>query len=454
MSQLHASLPLRKQVNRILKLAEEQASEAKVCRKCGSKIVDGKCKCSGENESENESQGYGGIGGADMGSGMDVTASAAFTYQLQKLGSALDYAAENIYELVDDRPVAEKLAELAAFQTQVNKIAAGELGTGESEMGEGNQLKNTLSNDGLQRQEQVTPHKGKQMIPHATPVSSQGELETNASDDRTGEEWTDYPMKSKKASVAFRRMLQKRAQGIPPGAPAAPMAPAPAPAPAAPMAPPPAAPMAPAPPPPPDPRTIAAQLQAQGSLTPESLAGAAGVSVEEAAAIIASMTGGTGVPQAPPVAAPAAAVAPPEAAAAPAPQAGGGGPGMAVQASADPSALFQSALRKIAGEDMSTANISGSKGNARPEEESLSPGSLPGSEGLASNEAAIAFTAQQGRKPRDEAITAVLNNKVPYKAESGKLTGGPGKADEMLGDKTSAARAIVSRLGGRRRRPL
>jgi len=448
-----SSPPLRTQINRILKQAEDEA--AKKCPDCGDKMVNGKCSCGyvagGGGEKKKESMGTAG-GGYDtsgVGGGMDVMASVEVE-QAEKLAHILRYAADNFYGIVDDRSPAEKLAELQAFASTAQKIAAGELSAGESDASSMGLMSNTLGNDGLQKKEQVEPSRGKKMIPGKTSVNAMGELETNMNDDRTGEEWTDNPLKSKRASALYR-VLQKHAQdpaqmGAPPAA-APPAGPPPG---APPAAPPQMAPQMapPGPPPGPDPMMIAQQLMQQGALTPEALAQAAGIAPEEAAAVIAQMTGGTGAPQPAPMQAPPAGGAAMAggagqgAAAQPPPP--GGAPGMAVQASASPAALFQSALRKVAGEDVSRANISAPRQDKRPEDEGISTPNLPGSQGLASNEAAIAFKAQEGRRPRDEAIGSLLSASVPYKAESGKNTGGY-KADSMLGSKTSSLKAATAR---------
>jgi hypothetical protein len=267
---MNVSPTLRDQINRIVKHAAEE-TEAERCPKCGEiPTAAHKESCATEGcpykkaSQEKESQ----MGGDDFGQenvsmgaggGMTTTASAspqAVAAQLRKLAAANRYCSENFHNIVDDRPVPEKLAELMAFQTTVNKVAQGEVG-----------------NDGLLENtenkyvpgEQTEPHKGKKVIPHKTPVTAMGELEDNRSDDRTNEEWTDDPLRGKKASVSFHRVMKKLAQGEMPGAapPAAPpagppMAAPPAPAPAAP------APAAAPPQPPPGPEGI---VSGRGDLT-------------------------------------------------------------------------------------------------------------------------------------------------------------------------------------------
>ncbi|MCA8939616.1 MAG: hypothetical protein KDB07_07405, partial [Planctomycetes bacterium] len=98
--------------------------------------------------------------------------------------------------------------------------------------------------------------------------------------------------------------------------------------------------------------------------------------------------------------------------------------------------IFQSALRKYAGEE---ANIGASKSNMRPEDEDVKFRPMPGREGIASNEAAIAFTAQQSQMGPNSSVSALLSAPVPYTQESGRV-GSPGKMDEFTGDKTSAAK--------------
>lgn len=460
MGQLSNS-PLRTQINRLLKQAEEEMNQDS-CPECGGDLEDGECTVCGYGSESDESYDFGedndkesmGDGGMD---GMTVTASAVSGPQVQKLASALRYASANFHNIIDDRSPAEKLASLQAFMATARKLAADELGAGASEMSSQGVMSNTLEEDTLQGMEQTEPSRGKKMVPNQTPVSAMGELATNATDDRTGEEWVEDPLKSKRASAVLRRVLRKHAQD--PGAEAAAPAPAPEAAPPAPeagaaAAPPPMA-APPEPPPGPDPLLVAQYLAAQGALTPEALAGAAGISPEEAAAVIAQMTGGTGAPAAP--AAPGAAMAPPP----PAPEGGAAAPGeaggMTVQASANPAALFQMALRKIAGEDVSPANISAPKENSKPWEKTIPTPNLPGSQALASNEAAIAFKAQDGRRPRDEAISAVLSASVPYKAESGKQTDAY-ITDSMIGDKTSSlkqatAKAFLRKLNAGGKRP-
>lgn len=453
----NASLPLRTQVDRILKQAAEEVEEEKICKGCGESISE--CKCPPEAKKK-ESQGWGGMGGGmgmgqDLSGGMDVTASVrGLTRQMRKCASALEYGANNFYALIDDRPVAEKIAELAAFNTTINKIAQGDL---ESEVDDEGLLENTLEDDSLLGDEQVTPSTGRQMIPHEIDTDSFGSLETNIDDDLTSEEWEEYPFEGKEAHVrkmassSFGRFLTKKAQEMgmapPPGAGAPPpgMAP-PGMAPGGPPpgmgGPPPGMPMMP---PGPDPRQIAMQLMQQGALTPEALAQAAGISPEEAAAVIASMSGGTGAPapmmsNAPPAAPPGEPMAAP-----PGPPQGAAPGGMQVQASADPAALFRSALRKIAGEDMAAANISAKKVQGYPEDETISTPSLPGSQYIASNEAAIAFKSQQAEAPRDAAMDAsgVLDASVPQKRESGMVTEAP-MMDPMLGAKTSSVRKLAA----------
>ena len=293
-----ASPPLRKQVDRILKQAADEAS----CPKCGMKMSKGACPCGykkgSEGEQEKESMGVNPSVGAGYDTGMDVTASAdTFPNQLSKLAGVLRYSSEHFYDLVDDRSDQEKVAELMAFSQK--------LAMEEPPLQSHGSLVTTLENDANTKKEQATPHRGKKMVPNETPTTAMGELENNMNDDRTSEEWTDSPLSNKKAHVlkhAFRSVMQKRAQGMGMGMPAPAPAPGGAPPPAAGGAMPPGgapAPMPAGPPPPPpgpDPRMIAQQLMAQGSLTPEALAQAAGISPEEAAAVIAAMTGGTGAP--------------------------------------------------------------------------------------------------------------------------------------------------------------
>jgi hypothetical protein len=460
---MNVSPTLRDQINRIVKQAAEE-TEAERCPKCGESPTSehiAACATEGcpykKGAQEKESQMGGDYGQENVtmggGAGMTTTASAepqAFAAQLRKLASASRYCSENFHQIVDDRPVPEKLAELMAFQTTVDKIAQGEVG-------KDGLLENTENK--YVPGEQTEPHKGKQVVPHKTPVTAMGELEDNRSDDRTGEEWTEDPLRGKKASVSFRRVMKKLAQGEMPGA--APPAPA-GPPPAGPPAPAPAAPMPagpPQPPPGPDPRQVAQQLMAQGALTPEALSQAAGISPEEAAAIIAAMTGGTGAPQPPAAAPPAAppAAGPGAAPGAAAPPAAAGGGGMPVTASADPAAVFQNALRKIAGEDVSKANISAGKTDKRPEDESAAVPSNPGREFIQSNEGAIAMRHDQGNEQaKKPALNAVLTNKPPVMSDAG--SGAASNVDSMLGDKTSSvknvARAYVAKLAEQGGHPL
>lgn len=455
---MNVSPTLRDQINRIVKQAAEE-TEAERCPKCGEiPTSDHISSCASEGcpykkgSQEKESMMGGDYGQENVSMGNDAGKMASarpqsFAAQLRKLAAASRYCSENFHRIVDDRPVAEKLAELMSFKTTVDKIAQGEVaadGTLEN-------TENTYISG-----EQTEPHKGKQTIPHTTPVTAMGELEDNETDDRTDEEWMDDPLQGKKASVSFHRVMRKLAQGEMPGAaPPAPAGPpmAEAPAPAPPMA----APAGPPPPPPgPDPRMIAQQLMAQGALTPEALAQAAGISPEEAAAIIAAMTGGTGAPQ-PPAAAPPAAPPAGGPPAAPMPGAAPPGGGMPVTASADPAALFQSALRKIAGEDVSQANISGSKSDARPEDEGAAVPSNPGREFIRSNEGAIAMRHNQGNEQaKRPALNAVLQNTPPVMSDAG--SGMATNVDSMLGDKTSSvkkvARAYVAKLARQGGHPL
>lgn len=130
---------------------------------------------------------------------------------------------------------------------------------------------------------------------------------------------------------------------------------------------------------------------------------------------------------------------------------------MPVTASADPAALFQSALRKIAGEDVSQANISGSKSSSRPEDEGAAVPSNPGREFIQSNESAIAMRHDQGNEQaKRPALNAVLKNKPPVMSDAGA---GPAKnVDSMLGDKTSSvkkmAAAYVAKLAEQGGHPL
>lgn len=435
---------IRQRVASLMKTAAEESAKEKPKDDKKSPFMSEKDKKKKENEKE--SMGTAAHGGYDTSgmsdsSGMTVTAGD-LTSQLDKAASALDYCASHFHQIIDDRSVEEKVAELAAYSAEYQKMAM----EGGGYSAEGCQMENTLDKDQYQKQEQPTPHRGKKMAPNETPVSAMGEFPNNYKDDRTSESWDKDPAHGKKASVS--RFLQRRGQ-LKTANPAMGGAPAPAPAAPAPAAAPPAA----APPQGPDPMMVAQQLQQQGQLTPESLSQAAGVSPEEAAAIIASLSGGTGAPAPAPAPAPGA---PAAGGMAPAGAPGGAGAGgMEVQASADPSAIFQSALRKYAGEDVSPAKISAPKSDMRPEDEDVKHRQMPGLEGIASNEAAMAFTAQQGRKPRDEAVSAWLNRQVPYKAESGYRQGGVGKMDEFIGDKTSSAKlaSVRRRLRSRVQNP-
>jgi hypothetical protein len=362
---------------------------------------------------EKKSMGTSMHGGYDT-SGMEATASAD---QMDKLADALSYMAYNFHDLIDDRSPHDKLAELHAFAAEAQKIAS-----------EGGLLENTLNDDKHTKNKQPEPHKGMRTIPRDPLMQDSNKFKNTMNEDNTHIEWKGNMFKDKRAHV-LHSVLRKHANPMaapPQGAPAQPppqAAPAPQGAPAQPM-------QVPAGP---NPLQIATQLAQAGSLTPESLAQAAGISPEEAAAVIASISGGSGAPaQPPPQAAPAQPMQP---------QAQQ--PGMEVQASV--SETFKDALRKLAGEDVSRAVISAPKSNERPEDEEVRSRHLPGSNAVQSNEAAIAFTTQEGEKHRDGTLKSVLTWPVGQQRKSGKHTGGY-HMDSLITTKTSSAmKRVLSR---------
>ena len=474
---------VRGRVYALTKIAEEELERE--CPRCGVPGGDPDCKkcddgfggdhdSSDTDEHGNEKESMG-MGSMDT-PGRDVYASANLTRSMHKTAEYLEYCAVNIGSIVDNRPTHEKVATVLGYQTALMRKHAEEHETSEDDFDLDVNIDDDHTDD-----EQDDPHDGKELHPFSG--GNEHELATNEDDDYTSEEWEDDPMADKKASVtgffARRGLISKQAsshtkqasqlgsvgsffagRGLlkrandpsmapPPPGPQGGGAPPPdggAPMPPQGMQPP----MPPPPPPGPDPMQVAMALQSQGTLTPESLAQAAGISPQEAASIIAAMAGGTGAqppmqPPMPPGGMPAGGG---EGGPAPA-----GGDGMTVQASANPAALFQAMLRKYAGEEMSHANISAGKSDTLPWEADVKVPSNPGREYLASNEAAINFTSQQARRPRDEAVATLFENKVPYKRESG--TGdGAGKMDEFVGDKTSSARIRSMLKAARAQRPL
>lgn len=477
------SQTLREQVNRLIKQAEDEAQEntpSQFCNKCGLDVSHEHIEACNEadcpmkksvvkeelHEAANqlgggpppkESQGAGGYGadGGGMyggGGGMGVYSSANLTDvvgSMRKLASACRYANQNFFAIVDDRPVAEKLAELRAFEQTVQKIAEGDVPL------DGNQIANNLEE--YVTGEQKTPDTGHQTIPRNIPMEDGNKIQSTINHDLTSQEWVSDPLEGKKASAMFR-VLRKHAQGEMPagppagGPPGAEAGPPPGPPPGGPPGPP-MPPATPPPPPGPNPVEVAHQLMAAGALTPESLAQAAGISPEEAAAVIASMTGGTGAPK-PPISAPGPTtqmgVAP---AAQPAP--GGAAPatGMPVTAAADPAAIFQSALRKMAFEETDgDVKIGGGHYQDDLVNKPVSLPSNPGREYIASNESAIAMKHDQGNPGREAALREVLTTPPPKMREAG--SGMATNIDAMTGAKTSSVRFFLQKRASGGRRPL
>lgn len=491
-----ASRSVQQHLRALTKLAEEEMERE--CPRCGIPGGNPDCnKCDdgfgGDSDEIKESMGdgFGSAGIGSMDGGMNVHASVSLADQLLKSAQNLEYGARNFNNIRDDRPDYEKVASLLGFQAGLRKRASADTGNVEFDDHEEDDFDLEVNyTDDYTDEEQEEPHEGEEVYQDAFDGGGDHQLATNYDDDYTDEEMPEHPLGDKRASVAeflqrrgwlpktasrrphikqgsvtdflYRRGMLKRAndpamgggapppqqpQGPPPGGAPDPMgggAPQGMPMPQGP----------PPPPPGPDPMQVAMMLQSQGTLTPESLAQAAGISPQEAASIIAALAGGTGAQggMGPPPAPPAGPMGTPA-------DPGMGGPqgdgGMTVQASAgyDPASMFQAMLRKYAGEDVSQASIDGKKTDAHPADGDVNWRSMPGREFIQSNEAAMNFTAQQARRPRDQAVSSLFDNKVPYKVESGKGEG-DGKMDEFIGDKTSAARMRGLLKAARSRRPL
>lgn len=481
---MKASSSVRARLREIQKRAEDELSQEK------QRYEDAEEKKKKKLDDDDDDDDDDDYGHKESNMGMEVHASA-LTRNMSKTASRLEYFARNFGAIVDDRPAHEKVATVLGYAQAMAKHGGDTGDSGFNDDASDDFFLDVNYDDDYTDEEQETPDTGEEI--DAFSESHEHELATNMDDDFTDEEWEEDPAQNKKASVTaylqsqgfhIQRPRQKQASRqrppahqtkrasatgsitnyfanlgllkhandmgpVPPaGAEVPGQAPSPGGAPPPPMGPPPGQ-MGPPPPPPgPNPIEVAMALQAQGNLTPESLAQSAGISPQEAAAVIASMAGGTGTqpmggPPQPPMTPPGA------------PPAGdpSGGPvpagGMEVQASAEQ--IFQSVLRKYAGEEMSQANISGSTSQEEPWNNKVKVPSNPGREFLQSNEAAINFTAQQAKKPRDEAVQVWFENRVPYKRESGQGDGS-GKMDEFIGDKTSAAR-INRMLRSVRHRP-